>query len=193
MHSHHHTHIMPKARPYAQPVTLCAAPATMLAAIIMAAVMAVAGCTKAMAARQDYNKMYDMWKQLPCKELIAKGSLYRNVLLKQDSAMVCYSIIINRHLQGDLPAEDTRHCVKAMNNMGQIYLFEYNDFPQSYKYTKMAEELAEEIGYKEIFPYIYINLATLSGYQRAIGGTQDNGDMNKKAVTTALRLRSGIQ
>lgn len=189
MHSHHHTHIMPKARPHTQSVILCAAPATMLAAIIMAAVMAVAGCTKAMAARQDYNKIYDMWKRLPCKTLIKKGNIFRNVQLKQDSAMVCYSIIINRYYQGSLSAEDQRHCVVAMNSIGQIYLYEYNDFPQSYKYTKMAEELATEIGFDRVFPYIYINLATLSSYQRAIGGTQDNGDMNKKAIITSLRQK----
>lgn len=79
---------------------------------------------------------------------------------KPDSALVCYSLIINAY-NPDMPPEDKKLVCGAYNNSGYVYYFFYYDYTQAYKNFLLAREIGEEVGYNRALGQIWLNTGNL--------------------------------
>ena len=103
---------------------------------------------------------YQEWLQLPSAELLLMGNRYNNVGTRQDSAMVCYSIIADRYTSQSARVEKAL-AVRALNEMGVLNTAYYNDYTAAYQELQLACDICKETGQEEMMPYILLNLGNL--------------------------------
>lgn len=116
----------------------------------------------------EYNKMYDLFKNKPIRELIRLGDAYSKQQII-DSALVCYTIVAAEYDE-QLSAEDKEYCVHAYNASGTIYYYMCN-YVQALDLYLRALKVCEDYGYDTYIPRIYNNLGNIyssfSDYEKA--------------------------
>lgn len=121
----------------------------------------------AMSVRADSGDRrimsYDRWAQLPGERLLEMGEHYRNVALKPDSALVCFSILANRYYEGHRSRADIERSVQALTHIAQLYTNDFYDYTKAVSYNMRAQELAEKHHCDEFIPYILMNNAIIGG------------------------------
>lgn len=103
---------------------------------------------------------YNRWVILSSEELMDKGRHCLNIPEKRDSAFMWFSIVANRYNQDHPDANDTI-CVGAMNNLGYMYFFYYQDYYKSYSCLQRGLDIALKNGYSTNLPYLYLNLGNI--------------------------------
>ncbi|MBP3251530.1 MAG: helix-turn-helix domain-containing protein [Prevotella sp.] len=149
----------------------------------------------AMSARADSGDRritsYDRWAQLPSERLLKMGEHYRNVALKPDSALVCYSILANRYYEGHRSQTDIERSVMALTQIAQLYTNDFYDYSKAVSYNMRAQELAEKHNYKEYLPHILLNNAVVNGlinsYSNNYEFSEDVLNDFKKAFDLSLK------
>ncbi len=135
-----------------------------------------------LSSRAEYDKhFYDPLMNAPLEELLDKG---RNLIVSHpDSALAYFSVCINRY-SPSLSKEDQITCVRAMNNAGYLYFFEYNDLSRSYSILLKAVEIENKLNDEEVVSALYLNIANLfisiDEYYRA-------AEYYKKSIDASLR------
>lgn len=103
-------------------------------------------------------KNYDVWKDLPTKQLCELGRRYfddNNV----DSALVCYTIVANRYYSTPKSdKEEFRRIGVALNKLGVLHTYFLVDYEKANRYLLKAKKIAEEFDIPKLLGATYINL-----------------------------------
>ena len=106
-------------------------------------------------------KNYDIWKDLPSKQLRDMGRRYfdnSNI----DSALVCYNILANRYYTTPKSdKEELKWIGSAMNQLGIIYTYFFVDYEKANRYLLQAKKIAEQNGNKKLRAATSINLRNI--------------------------------
>lgn len=105
--------------------------------------------------------MYNKWSALSDEELLVKGLGYLSGKASPDSALVCYTIVANRHYDNNGSKEGIRNQISVLYNISYIYSRHYYDYQKSYSYLQQALTLSLESGESHTLPYIYNGFANL--------------------------------
>ena len=106
------------------------------------------------------GQTYHDWLQRPSGELLQMGDRFSKSPTMQDSAMVCYTIIADRYAP-QVSKSEKEMTVRALNEMGVLNTTFYNDHTAAYKNLLLARDIAQEIGFEDMKPYILLNLGNL--------------------------------
>lgn len=114
------------------------------------------------AAKGDRRTaIFDHWNQLSSRELANKAYQFLGQDNKHDSALVCYSVIVNRYYEGRRSKDDVKLAINAMHNLGVMHMTYYYDYRKSYEYLLQAQQLGEETDNCKELPAIYQALANV--------------------------------
>ncbi len=111
------------------------------------------------ASSQEDSKYYRKWMNLSSEDLLKKGDYYLNDVNSNDSALVCYSILVNRY-NSSLDKLEKKICYDACLGKVKIYFLFYFDYPKMYESLIMASEISEDLKLKDpqvcmYFAYLY--------------------------------------
>ncbi len=159
--------------------------------VLTSLLIAIAACIglPTYGAKDKYNMpFYDRWEGLSADVLLHKGSVFQDKGMA-DSALVCYTIVANKYHEGEESKEYKRWASKAMFGMGYIYMFNFYNYDEAYRYMQQSLELSLAEGFTENLPYIYLNLGNIAmiSLQTNGGGSIANDvlPMYKKALRYA--------
>ncbi len=133
------------------------------------------------AAANDVSDEFQRLRNLDNKTLLDRGYKYIEEA-KYDSAMVYYSMVVNRYYSNSYKKSDIPDMIKGMQNLGIIYMSFSFDYKKAYEYLLEAKELAEKNGCTEKLPNIYNCLANILQLSK---GDSESADM--EGVTDMLR------
>lgn len=109
--------------------------------------------------RIDYDKIIDRWGTASLEKLKINGDACMNKG-RMDSALVLYSIIINRY-NSDMPRDEQNLCASAMNNAAYLYMFHHSNYSEAYTNLLRAQHIAEENGMQKLLPCVYLNIGNI--------------------------------
>ena len=114
------------------------------------------------ASGYDYQvRSYDFWNRYPSQYLREKAYDFLSMPEKRDSALVCYTILVNRLDEGRDSREDIENAVVAMDNLSSMYVTFYYDYRKGYELLLRSRRLAEQYHITESIPFIYLGLANI--------------------------------
>lgn len=94
------------------------------------------------ASQPDF---YSRFVKYSSDELLRMGNDYAEKLKLADSALVCFSIVVNR-ADDKMNLQDKREVMIGYIGRWYVYFFEYFDYEKSYSNLLKARHIAEEIG-----------------------------------------------
>lgn len=109
--------------------------------------------------RIDYDKIIGRWGTASLEKLKIKGDACMNNG-RMDSALVLYSIIINRY-NSDMPRDEQNLCASAMNNAAYLYMFHHSNYSEAYTNLLRAQHIAEENDMQKLLPCVYLNIGNI--------------------------------
>lgn len=116
------------------------------------------------------------WEKLPTATLMRMGGRFLDQRMMPDSALLCYTIVINRYSE-ELNDEDLKCCIRAYHHIGDTYRIYYNNQAEAYRYLLKSKDLAEKHHYDTFIPTIYM---TLGGLYWRQWGLQNNREQYQK-------------
>lgn len=128
---------------------------SMLAVCLDALTVSAANATPS----KDLKAFYKSKGHLSDEELYSNGMRCISES-KPDSALAYYSMALGR-LNTSLKGADSEMLGPIYNNMGYIYLYEYNDYVQAYTYFLQALEAQDQANDAELKPYILLNIGNV--------------------------------
>ena len=107
----------------------------------------------------DYDDIMNRWSGASLARLKADGNacLERGAM---DSALVLYTMVTSRY-DPDMDRGDLRLCAQALNNAAYVYMFHLNNYSEAYVNLLKAQHIAEDIGYDDILPCLYLNIGNV--------------------------------
>lgn len=112
-----------------------------------------------MGSGTDYDRIFKEWNGATVRELKQKGNKYLQEG-RMDSALAFYTMAGNKY-RPDLSEDAKKVCVGAYNNAGYVYFYSRHDYSSSYTCLLKAQEIAEETGDDQMFPFIYLNMGNI--------------------------------
>ncbi len=145
------------------------------------------------AAANDVSDEFQRLRNLDNKTLLDRGYKYIEEA-KYDSAMVYYSMVVNRYYSNSYKKSDILDIIKGMQNLSIIYMSFSFDYKKSYEYLLDAKELAETSGYAEKLPNIYNCIANILQLSKRDGDETTDVkaviDMLRKSFYSALKYKN---
>lgn len=141
-------------------------------------------------AANDVSKEFHRLRNLDNQTLIDRG--YRSIVqCKYDSAMIYYSMVVNRYYSNSYEKKQLPDIVKAMQNLGIIYMTYSYDYKKSYDYLLQARDVAEQNHIYENLPNIYnciANILQLSMDENKPNSVAEVFDTLRKSFRLAVKL-----
>ncbi len=108
----------------------------------------------------DQGVMYNGFRTQSDRQLLDKGYSLLQCGEKVDSALMCYTIVLNRYYEGqsDLSVDNA---IVTMQNVGNIYMTKLFDYRKAYEYLIQAQRLAERSGKRKHLSYIYLSMCNV--------------------------------
>ena len=113
-----------------------------------------------LAAREGVSDDFRKLKNIGNKTLLKNGMEYVDKC-KYDSALICFSMVVNRYYDDKENKENICDAVTAILDIGIIYMTCDYDYRKAYDYLLQARDLAEKNGARKQLPYIYNCLANI--------------------------------
>ena len=129
---------------------------------------------------------YDNWAHLPIPVLKEMSENYIEES-KPDSALVCYSIIINR-LNNKKSFEDRHELAVATMDMGYMYSVYFYDFKKAHDYFTSALKISEKNKDKKMMARCYLNLGALYSSYHFLEDDGGLKDESLKMYNQAYRI-----
>lgn len=131
--------------------------------------------TSSYASKMEYlPEFYSRWDGYSNDQLMDMGKSFLSGNLNPDSALVCYTVVVNR-LQNDLKSKEHIHeYVRALNNIGYIYYTFYNDYTSADRFLDESLELSEKYKVKDNLPYVYLNKGNVSYIYESMNGQKQS-------------------
>lgn len=143
------------------------------------------------AAANDVSDEFYRLRNIDNKTLLDKG--YRCIEeAKYDSSMIYYSMVVNRYYDNSYAKKDLPDIIKAMQNLGIIYMTFSYDYKKSYDYLLEAKELAETTKCYDKLPNIYNCIANILQLSKDGNNSNDASgviDMLRKSFDMSLKLK----
>lgn len=95
------------------------------------------------AAKARQSSAYYYLSKLSQSELMEEGVRYAQNLNKPDSAVLCFTIVINRY-DNNASREEKQTIIKACTNLWNVYFLNFNDYANCLRWLYRAEEIAQE-------------------------------------------------
>lgn len=77
------------------------------------------------------SKTYAMWMKLPEEDLKSRARDFLTNKQQPDSAMMCYTIILNRYKDKDINKSNAAEYADIIYDVGYMYYFYYFDYEKS--------------------------------------------------------------
>ncbi|MDE5796697.1 MAG: hypothetical protein K2H75_06275, partial [Muribaculaceae bacterium] len=130
---------------------------------------------------------YERFSVLSSDELYEKAAAYIQKDNVPDSALLCYTIILNRYDNGEIGDKDMSYVSGSLINLGFLYQDKYYDYSRAYDYLLRSLELAEKQGNDYDKPYIYLGMASVLQYVDSDGSSLPTPlHLVKKALSAAI-------
>lgn len=143
------------------------------------------------AAANDVSDEFYRLRNIDNKTLLDKG--YKCIEeAKYDSSMIYYSMVVNRYYDNSYAKKDLPDIIKAMQNLGIIYMTFSYDYKKSYDYLLEAKELAERNRCYEKLPNIYNCIANILQLSKDGNNSEDASEviaMLRKSFNMSLKLK----
>ena len=143
------------------------------------------------AAANDVSDEFYRLRNIDNKTLLDKG--YKCIEeAKYDSSMIYYSMVVNRYYDNSYAKKDLPDIIKAMQNLGIIYMTFSYDYKKSYEYLLEAKELAERTKSYEKLPNIYNCIANILQLSKDDANSNDASEviaMLRKSFNMSLKLK----
>lgn len=124
-----------------------------ISAIIISLIILVA------CLRKTGNPIIDAAMHESCINLYQKGRGF-NIRQQTDSALYYYYACAGKY-SPQLPVSEKHAIADALNNCGYINIFEKCDYTKAFEDLLKAYGIAEESDYKEVKPYISLNIGNV--------------------------------
>lgn len=130
----------------------------LLLILLVLQAVSVPSASASTAPGKDAGRLYEQLVNGDIRELRLKGNAM--IRVNPDSSLMYFSAAAARYDE-NLPDSDKDACIGAINNLGYVYFFEYNNPLKSYEYLLKALKLSEETGIDSSQPHIYLNIANI--------------------------------
>lgn len=143
------------------------------------------------SASNDVGKEFYRLRNTDNKTLLDKGYECTEKA-KYDSAMIYYSMVVNRYYANSYAKKDLPDIAKAMHNLGIIYMTFSYDYKKSYEYLLEAKEIAENNKFYGRLPNIYNSIANILQISNERANSKNETevmDMLRKSFNMALKLK----
>ena len=108
---------------------------------------------------QNAIEDFDTLSKLSSEQLMDRGRTYFSQH-KANKALACFTIVSERYKHSN-NTEEIQQSIRALNNCGCVYQYNYSDYPQAYEAFTRAYELCEQHHYDDFLPVILVNLSDL--------------------------------
>lgn len=109
------------------------------------------------AAADSPVTLYSRWQGLPADKLMKMGEGF-DVRNSSDSALVCYSVVVDR-LRGSARSEEDKETLsRALTNMGYIYATFMFDYTRSLELFEESLKISRENDFRENLAFVYLNI-----------------------------------
>lgn len=143
------------------------------------------------AAANDVSDEFYRLRNIDNNTLLDKG--YKCIEeAKYDSSMIYYSMVVNRYYDNSYTKKDLPNIIKAMQNLGIIYMTFSYDYKKSYEYLLEAKELAESTKFYEKLPNIYNCIANILQLSKDGNNSNDASEviaMLRKSFNMSLKQK----
>lgn len=93
---------------------------------------------------KNFDDNVDMYMKMTSEELIDRAEKYMYVSNKSDSALLCYTIVVNRY-SDDMALQEKIRCIDALIGEWYVYFFIHFDYYKSYESLVKARSIALSI------------------------------------------------
>jgi len=166
-------------------------PAYRLAIIFVAALWPL--IVFASGARLNKPAFYTRYERLSTQQLMAKADEFHHKRQQLDSALVCYTVVANRLVDGTLSKSEYRQCAWAMLQLSNLYTSAYNKWDVADDYLRRTLKLAQENNFHDLLPYIYGNMSIIDYTNDVINHSPNGGphylDNERKVFYMAIKER----
>lgn len=156
----------------------------LLLILLVLQAVSVPSASASTAPGKDAGRLYEQLVNGDIRELRLKGNAMIGV--NPDSSVMYFSAAAARYDE-NLPDSDKDACIGAINNLGYVYFFEYNNPLKSYEYLLKALKLSEETGIVESQPHIYLNIANVFA---SMGEGVEAVKYLKKSISSSAALHT---
>lgn len=126
----------------------------LVVAMLLAAPQAAAVTT----AEKNTDRLYRHLLNGNLQELKKRGN--ELIVENPDSSVMYFSAVAARY-NDNLPDSDKDVCIGALNNLGYVYFYAFNNPLKAYDHLLRALRLSEETGIKMSLPHLYLNIANV--------------------------------
>ncbi len=163
-----------------------------MAKFFLSALAALLVALPTSAARQGVSEEFRRLEGVSCKTLLERGYGYVEKC-RYDSALIYYSVVANRYYDNPGDRENAKYYVKALQDIGIIYMVNDYDYQKSYDYLLQAMELAEKSGETEKLPNIYNCIANILQTARSDGDEKERNqvyEMLRKSFAASVKNKN---
>lgn len=132
--------------------------------ILLLLALSVSAIARINAQGRFSNVDYEHFSGMASGELYRKASNYIQRDNEPDSALLCYTIILNRYDFDNLPDSTAAYISGSLINLSFLYQSKYYDYARAYEYLLRGLEVAEKYGNEYDKPYIYLGMASVLQY-----------------------------
>lgn len=133
-------------------------------------------CLRFIGWSQSVEETYDLLSSKDSEWLMEQGRAYFSN--QQGEKALPYFLIVSERYKEDKSEEAMRNSVRALNNIGCVFKYCFNDYLQAYDYFTRAYDLSEANKFEDFMPMILTNLSDLLN---DYGIIYDSEEMRRKA------------
>lgn len=100
-------------------------------------------------------------EKLSSEALLRKADSNMDKDTMTDVTLVCLNIVVRRYYRDPDDSSSIRAAIRAMRNLGNLYMSRDFDFMQAYNNLEMARQMAEDYGVDEELPYVLNSIVNL--------------------------------
>ncbi len=152
----------------------------LVVAMLLAAPQAAAVTT----AEKNTDRLYRHLLNGNLQELKKRGN--ELIVENPDSSVMYFSAVAARY-NDNLPDSDKDVCIGALNNLGYVYFYAFNNPLKAYDYLLRALRLSEETGIKMSLPHLYLNIANVYA---SMGEGHETVEYLKKSIHASADLKN---
>ena len=152
----------------------------LVAAMLLAAPQATAVTT----AEKNTDRLYQHLLNGNLQELKKRGN---DLIVENPDSSVMYFSAVAARYNDNLPDSDKDVCIGALNNLGYVYFYAFNNPLKAYDYLLRALRLSEETGIKTSLPHLYLNIANVYA---SMGEGRETVEYLKKSVHVFADLKN---
>lgn len=152
----------------------------LVVAMLLAAPQAAAVTT----AEKNTDRLYRHLLNGNLQELKKRGN--ELIVENPDSSVMYFSAVAARY-NDNLPDSDKDVCIGALNNLGYVYFYAFNNPLKAYDYLLRALRLSEETGIKMSLPHLYLNIANVYA---SMGEGREAVEYLKRSIHASADLKN---